>query len=90
MSVAGWGGECELSGLLVKEPAERPSHDAIHALLTDACPAPPTSVLAPPGAAAADLRAAQPAATSAVPGPADRSVDTLPYGAVPTPAQPTP
>jgi serine/threonine protein kinase len=67
-----------LARLLVKEPAGRPSHEAIHALLTAACPAPPTAVLAPPGGAAA------------APGPADRSVDTLPYGGVPSPARPTP
>jgi eukaryotic-like serine/threonine-protein kinase len=34
-----------LTGLLVKDPAGRPSHDAIHALLTTACPAAATTAL---------------------------------------------
>jgi serine/threonine protein kinase len=82
-----------LARLLVKEPAKRPSHDAIHALLTDAYPARPTSGLAARGLAArglaaADLRAAQPP-TRATPDPADCSVDTMPYTVDPVPAQPT-
>jgi serine/threonine protein kinase len=78
-----------LTRLLIKDPAGRPSHDAIHALLTDAYPAAPTSVLAPRGRAA-DLTAARPVTTGATPAAADRPVDTLPYRPVPAPAEPTP
>jgi serine/threonine protein kinase len=62
-----------LARLLVKDPARRPSHDAIHALLANAYPATPTSVLAPRGGAAARP-------------PADCSVDTAPYPTLPLPA----
>jgi serine/threonine protein kinase len=64
-----------LTRLLVKDPAGRPPHDTIHALLADACPVAPTSVLAP-GGSAADLR---PVTTGATPAPADCSAATLPY-----------
>jgi serine/threonine protein kinase len=68
-----------LARLLVKQPAGRPSHDAIHALLTEAYPAQPTSILG-----------ARPTTTTAVLDPADCSVDTAPYAAVPSPAPPGP
>jgi serine/threonine protein kinase len=77
-----------LSRLLVKEPAERPSPDAIHAMLTDAYPGPPsypgppTVILCPPAGSAdlpaADLPAAEPE-TAVVRRRPDCSVDTLRY-----------
>ena len=78
-----------LARLLVKEPTERPSHDAVHALLTDAYPAPPTAILAAPRGAA-DLPGAEPATTTAVLGQAGCSVRTVPFEAVPSAVQPTP
>ncbi len=65
-----------LTRLLAKDPAARPAHDAIHALLTDAYPAALAAVLAPRGGAAG-------------PPPADHSVDTLPYSTIPAAAEPT-
>jgi serine/threonine protein kinase len=50
-----------LARLLVKEPAGRPAHDAIHPLLTGAYPAPPAAVLTTPG--------------SMAPGPAEERLD---------------
>jgi eukaryotic-like serine/threonine-protein kinase len=68
-----------LAALMVKEPDERPSHDAIDALLAYACPAPRTPILGAPRDAA-DSPAAQPVTTT-VPGPAGRPAHTLPFEA---------
>jgi serine/threonine protein kinase len=77
-----------LARLLVKEPAARPSPDAIHAQLTDAYPGPPIPSLGTP-AGAADLPVAE-ATTTTVPGPVGCSVRTMQFEAAAAPAPPTP
>jgi eukaryotic-like serine/threonine-protein kinase len=66
-----------LARLLVKDPAGRPSPDAIHALLTEAYPAPSASVLATRDSSG-DVPAAEPADTAPIPGPVDCCLDTMP------------
>jgi serine/threonine protein kinase len=53
-----------LDRLLVKEPADRASHDALRALLIDACPVGPPPVLAAQRTASADRDEAAPEVTS--------------------------
>jgi serine/threonine protein kinase len=79
-----------LAWLLAKEPAERPSHDAIHALLTDAYPAPPSTPLLAPPDGSADLPAVEPRTTTDILGTVGRSVPTVPFEAVPSTAPSTP
>jgi hypothetical protein len=68
-----------LAQLLVREPAERPAHDAIHGLLTGAYPAPLTAILGTPHGA--DPPAAEETTTTAVPGPVGCSERTMPFEA---------
>jgi serine/threonine protein kinase len=68
-----------LARLLVKNPGQRPSYDAIRAVLTDLCPDPPIPILAT-WRSAADLRAAEPASAGAVPGPDGHPSGTMPCG----------
>ncbi len=65
-----------LDQLLVKDPAERASHDAIHALLTDACTTTPPTVRDGQRAAPADRDRAVPTATTRVSGLLDHSSDS--------------
>jgi serine/threonine protein kinase len=60
-----------LERLLVKEPAERPSHNAIQTLLTDASPTTPAPVLTA-WRTAVDRKGAEPASTAPVAGSFDR------------------
>jgi serine/threonine protein kinase len=69
-----------LAGLLVKEPDERPSHDAIHALLAYACPTPRTPILGA-RSGVADPPAARPATTPTVPSPVGSPAHTRPFQA---------
>jgi eukaryotic-like serine/threonine-protein kinase len=71
-----------LARLLVKDPAERPCHDAIHALLSDAYPGAPVLV---PRHRHTGSRAADPAGPTAVRGPAARPSTTLPWNDLPSP-----
>lgn len=67
-----------LARLLAKDPAERPSHDTIHALLTAAHPATPTpTTLTSPGTGT-DLHPTEAVTTRAFPGPAEHTVNTDP------------
>jgi serine/threonine protein kinase len=77
-----------LERLLVKEPAQRCSHDEVHALLTDAYPTTPSPVLAARRPAARE--GAVPPTTTADPGTLDHPSVTVPYEDDPSPAPPTP
>jgi serine/threonine protein kinase len=59
-----------LDRLLVKEPADRASHDVIHTLLTGACPTTPSVLTAQ--RTAADSDGAEPTTTTPVPGLLDQ------------------
>jgi serine/threonine protein kinase len=71
-----------LALLLDKQPARRPSHDAVEALLTDAYPTAPTSTL-PTLSTNAGGRAAM---SAAVPRPGEGSTCTLPSPRIPVDA----
>jgi serine/threonine protein kinase len=60
-----------LARLLVKDPRERPSYAGIHALLTDAYPATPGSILRS-GRNPSDLHPVAPTTTTAASSPGDR------------------
>jgi hypothetical protein len=63
-----------LTRLLVKDPAGRPSHDAIHAMLTAAYPVAPAPMACTWPRPAADPLGADGAATSAWPAPAEETL----------------
>jgi serine/threonine protein kinase len=63
-----------LARLLVKDPRERPTHAAIHALLDDAYPAPPTLVFPRPNPS--DLQTHEPVTPTAASGPRDCPTST--------------